>query len=170
MVNPPNPTTTEHGEHSTPVDPGNPPTPRGSISSYVASATNSDTNQPIDMATAMSQYIEENSAVRSFGPVERISEKLVPLRARRERPIMSVRYFLWIRDQRERAAVSTEGACSNAREAHENPWKPCQPSNDAKEWNGIEGIDGAPPAVDVNCPTTPSVTDDPTVADEERTG
>ena len=70
----------------------------------------------------------------------------------------------------EREAVSTEGTCSDDDEAHGNPWKPCQPGEDAKEWNGIEGIGGAPSSVGLSRPATPSVTDKPVVAGEERTG
>lgn len=68
------------------------------------------------------------------------------------------------------AAVSTEGTCSDGDEAHGNPWKPCQPDEDAKEWNGIEGIDGSPSVAGPSRPTTPSVTNEPAVAGEGRTG
>lgn len=67
-------------------------------------------------------------------------------------------------------AVSTERACNDDDEAHENPWRPCQPGVDAKEWNGREGINGAPPGVGLNRRATPSVTDDFAVADKDRTG
>ena len=122
------------------------------------------------MATALSQFMEEISATPSFERVETISENLVPLRARRDKSFWMVRYFLWIRDQKDRANVSTEGTRDNSGEAHENPWKPCQPSEDAKEWNGIEGLDGTPPGVDLDRPATPLETNEPTVTSEERTG
>jgi hypothetical protein len=98
------------------------------------------------------------------------TDKLVPRRAVRDVPIRAVRYVLWIQDQMVRAAVSTERTCTDDDGAHENPWRPCQPSEDAEEWYGIEGIDGAPPDVGFSRPATPSVTDDLAVAGEERTG
>ena len=173
MVNPLNITTADCEDYHNPApvrspDPGNPPTPQSSISSHIASGTNPDANPSLDMATAISQFMEERTA-GPCGRVEKISEKLVPLRARRDRSTWTVRYFLWIRDQKDRVAASTKGTCNDDSEAHENPWKPCQPSEDAKEWNGIKGIDSAPPGADLDCSATPSVTDDPTVADEERT-
>ena len=122
------------------------------------------------MATAISQFIEERSAVPSFDRVENISENLVPLGTGRDRQTWTVRYALWLQDQKARAAISTEGTRSDSGEAHENPWKPCQPSGDAEEWNGAEGLDGTPPGVESNCPANPPVTDGPTVTDVGRTG
>ena len=69
------------------------------------------------MATAMSQFMQEKSAVPSFDRIERISRKLGPLRARRGRLIWMVHYFLWIRDHRDRVAISTEGACNDPSDA-----------------------------------------------------
>ena len=139
----------------------------GSISSHLANGTNPDATHTIDMATAMSQFMQEKFAVPSFDRVERISGKLVPSRARRSRLIWTVHYFLWIRDQRDGVAISTEGTHNDASEVHENPWKPCQPSEDAEEWNGISGIHGASPGVDLGCPATLSLTDGSTVTDKK---
>ena len=81
----------------------------------------------------------------------------------------TVRYLLWLQDQKTRTAVSTERTCSDSGEAHENPWKPSQPSEDAKEWNGVEELDGVPPGVAFDCPATPPVADSPAVTDVGRT-
>ena len=59
------------------------------------------------------------------------------------------------------SSFPTKRTRNDGGEAHENPWKPCQPSKDAKEWNGVEGLDGALPGVESDYPTTPLVTDGP---------
>lgn len=173
LVNPPHSTTAEHEGDQSPVrspELGSLPTPPRPDSAerlaHTASAANSDMNQ----ATAISQFLEEKSAIPSFDRVENISENRVPLgTGRGDKQTWVVRHSLWLHDQKQRAAVSTERTDSG--EAHENPWKPCQPSEDAKEWNGVEGLDGAPPGVDLDCPATPPVTNGPTVTDAvERTG
>jgi hypothetical protein len=106
----------------------------------------------------------------SFDRVESISENRVPLgTARADKQTWMVRYTIWLHDQRQRAAVSPESTRSDSGEAHENPWRPCQPSEDAKEWNGVEGLDSTPPDVDLDYPATSPVTDGPTVTDVERT-
>jgi hypothetical protein len=115
--------------------------------------------------------MEEKSAIPSFDRVENISENHVPLgTGRGDKRTWVVRHTLWLHDQKERAAVSTERTRSDSGEAHENPWKPCQPSEDAKEWNGVKGLDGTPPGVDFDCPTPPPVTDGPSDMDVGRTG
>ena len=172
MANDPNPTTTDHEGHDTPArdpDLSNPPTPPSSFSSHAASATDPDIIHTLDMTTTMARFKAEKSMTPSFDRIEKVSQNLVPRRAARDVPLWAVRYFLWIRDQKERVAIATQGTCHNDDEGHENPWKPCQPSDDAKEWNGIEGIDGAPPGVDLARSATTSATDKPTIADEDRT-
>jgi len=174
LVNPPHSTTADREENRFPLrgpESGSLPTPRSPDSAerlaHDASAADSDINQ----ATAISQFIEEKSAIPSFDRVENISETHVPLgTGRGDKRTWVVRHTLWLYDQKERAAVSTERTRSDCGEVHENPWKPCQPSEDAKEWNGVEGLDGTPPDVDVDCPATPPVTDGPTVMDVGRTG
>jgi hypothetical protein len=173
LVNLPDPTTTDLEGHGTPTwnpDPSKPPTPEGSVSSYADSATNMDIAHTLDMATSISQFMEEQSATPSFDRVENISESLVPPKAARDVQSILVRFILWITDQKERAAVATEAIRHDDGEAHENPWKPCQPSEDAKEWNGIEGVDGTLPDVGLHHPTTPSVMDGPIVTGEKSRG
>ena len=104
-----------------------------------------------------------------FDRVETISKDLVPSGTERDMQTWSVRYILWLQDQKARASVSTESTRGDSGEAHENPWKPCQPSEDAKEWNGVEELDDAPPGVDLDCPATPPVNDGAAVTDVGRT-
>jgi hypothetical protein len=174
LVDPINPTTANHEEDRAPdrgPDSGNAPTPPVSgleeRLSHAASATNSNSHHTLDMATTYYQYIEEKSATPSFDRVAKISKNLVQrVPGRGDKPTWTMRLILWLEDQKERAA---EGARSDGGEAHENPWKPCQPSEDAEEWNGGEGLDGAPPGADIDPPATPPVTEGPTVSDEEYT-
>jgi len=125
----------------------------------------------INQATAISQFMEEKSAIPSFDQVESISEKHVPLggKGRGDKVTWVVRHTLWLCDQKQRAAVSTESTRSDGGEAHENPWKPCPPSEDARKWNGGEGLEGTPPGVDSDHPATSPVTDGPTATDVQRT-
>ena len=176
LVNPPNRTTTDREEDQVPVrslESGNCPSPPDSASveglAHAASATNSDTNRTPNMATTISQFMEEKSAIPSFDRVETISENLVPLGTTRDRQTWTVRFFLWLQDQKTLAGVSAESTRGDSGEAHENPWKPCQPSEDAKEWNGVEELDGAPPGVEFDCPATPPVDDGIAVTDVGRT-
>jgi len=107
------------------------------------------------MNTTVAQYLEEKSAIPSFDRVETISENLVPLGTKLDRRTWTVSYFLWVQDQKARVGGDATFARSDSGEAHENPWEPCQPSEDAKEWNGVKELDGAPPDVDFDCPATP---------------
>jgi hypothetical protein len=116
----------------------------------------------------MSRFVEDKSAIPSFDRIEKISGTLVPSGTKRDRQTWTARYFLWLQDQKERATVSTERTHDDGGEAHENPWRPSQPSEDAKEWNGVEGLDGALPGVDFGRPATPPATDGPIVLGAER--
>ena len=173
-VNPPHSTAADHGGDRSPARSpelgsfSDPPCPDSAERpAHAASAANSG----MDQVTAISQFLEEKSAVPSFDRVENISENHVPLgTGRGDKQTWVVRHTIWLHDQKQRAAVSTEGTRSDSGEVHENPWKPCQPSEDAKEWNGVEGLDGTPPDVDLDCPATPPVNNGPTVTDMQRTG
>ena len=173
-VNPPHSTTADHEGDRSPVRSpelgslSDPPCPDSAERlDHAASTGNTNMNQ----ATAISQFLEERSAIPSFDRVEPISENRVPLgTGRGDKQTWVVRHTIWLHDQKQRAAVSTEGTRSDSGEAHENPWKPCQPSEDAKEWNGVEGLEGTPPDVDLDSPATPPVTNSPTVTDVQHTG
>lgn len=174
MINPPHSTTVDHEGDRSPVrnrESGSFPTLPSSDSAErptnAASAANSDINQD----TAISRFLEERSAVPLFDRVESISENSVPLgTGRGDKTTWVVRHSIWLHDQKQRTAVSTGSTRTDSGEAHENPWKPCQPSEDAVKWNGVKELDGTPPGVDLDCPDMPPVTDGPTVTEVQRTG
>src|SRR5258706_9539313 len=173
-VNPPHPTTADHEGDRSPVrspELGSFPTPPRPDSAERPACAASAANSGMNQDTAISQFLEEKLAEHSFDRVENISEKSVPLgTGRGDKKTWVVLHTFWLHDQKERAA-STERTRSDSGEGHENPWMPCQPSEDAKEWNGVEGLDGAPPDVDFDCPATPPVNNGPAVTDDvQRTG
>jgi len=173
LVNPPHSTTADHeGDRSTVRNPesGSFPTLPSSDSAERLVHAVRAAKPVINQATAISQFMKERSAIPSFDQVESISEKHVPpAKGRGDKQTWVVRHTLWLYDQKQRAAVSTESTRSDGGEAHENPWKPCQPSEDAREWNGGEGLDGTPPGVDSDHSATSPVTDGPTATDVQRT-
>ena len=132
-----------------------PPPPCPDSAESLADAA-SPANSDINWATEIAQFMEEKSAITSFDRIENISENRVPLgTGRGDKQTWVTRQTLWLHDQKQRAAVLTERTRSDSREAQENPWEPRQPSEDAKEWNGVKGLEGALPGVDLENPATP---------------
>ena len=132
------------------------PTPPCPDSAERPAQAASSANSDITRAIGISQFMEEKSTIPSFNRIESISENRVPLRSGcGDKQTSVTRHTFWLHDQKQRTAVSSDRTRSDSGEAHENPWRPCEPSDDAKEWNGIEGLDGTPPGIDLESPATP---------------